>query len=763
MVPVMRWRAGLLLATALASGAAAEACSSESGQAPGPTGTPAPPIAEAGTTPAVACVKSPAASPFPSGACSAPRPPQPDAVDEALATMGLDRCTIGLPRAQSRQGLMDITDPRKLPDFEALLENPLRLPAYGAETAKWLDDAVRGETPVASAIVAAAVRRGTPVQDCPDPAWFTLDESDATPLATVALELDPDRDGEAMRAELAAVPRDLQRALVPIVRAMRQANDDVLAARNLTPAQLAQLRLTPPWLLQNDAIQWSKPLVAATDGVNVGAIVTAAARLATVIETAHLARFAGLEVPDIDIDTPLGAIVLRGPAAHTYLPGTKAEKALLVLDTGGDDVYRVPVAAATPDHAVSVAIDLGGKDLYGYVEKPTPEDAKGERLPDDGSKRAGGRTLSTTLREGAALFGIGLLFDYGAGDDTYRSLTASQGAAFFGVGVLFDEGGNDEYTAEALSQGAAAWGIGLLLDRAGNDEYTLYNQGQGFGFTLGVGALVDEAGDDVYFADPGEGSGLTGDAIYANAQLPGPTLKGNTSMVQGAGYGHRPDSPDRGYPFAGGLGILRDASGSDRYTCSVFGQATSFALGIGMLLDGAGDDTYEGLWYVQGANAHTSVAYFFDGAGNDKYNPTFPVAATSIGVGHDLSVALHVDLGGDDEYGAPGLSLGSGNANGVGILVNAGGNDVFRARGQPALGGASSTEILGDPYRKAFPTVGLFVKAGGNATYEIAGADAGYGGQSWSFRANASAGDGGAPVPEKSAGVDRPTGTASLP
>ena len=102
------------------------------------------------------------------------------------------------------------------------------------------------------------------------------------------------------------------------------------------------------------------------------------------------------------------------------------------------------------------------------------------------------------------------------------------------------------------------------------------------------------------------------------------------------------------------------------YTVSVFGQGCAFAMGIGLFLEGAGNDVYEGLWYVQGANAHTAVSLFWDAAGNDQYNPTFPIQSTSIGVGHDFSVAIHYDADGDDTYKGPNLSLGSGNANGIG-------------------------------------------------------------------------------------------------
>ena len=47
------------------------------------------------------------------------------------------------------------------------------------------------------------------------------------------------------------------------------------------------------------------------------------------------------------------------------------------------------------------------------------------------------------------------------------------------------------------------------------------------------------------------GDSNNGDPLYPNAQLP---QTGNTSLSQGCGEGHRPDSPDPGYQFPGGIG-----------------------------------------------------------------------------------------------------------------------------------------------------------------------------------------------------------------
>jgi hypothetical protein len=755
------WMGGALGAASVL--AAMYACSSGSNHgkstadAGDDAGVDAPDDVNVGPMPA--CVKSPTPAPFPSGACNAPKPPQPDAVDEALARAGTDRC--GLSMAWVGKCFMPATNPERMPDFTALQTDPLRLPAYGAETAAWFDTAIAGPTPVASAIGAAAARRGTPVTACADPAWSVVQGADAAPLASVLGEIaasvnDTNFDPQAAMDAVSGVPLDLQQALVPIVRAIGYGYADVLAARQPASAQLKALAETPAVIIGDPVFDATTAPFTWWDKVDVGKMALVASRIATAVETASLSRFAGRNVPTVEIGTDFGNVVLHGSGVDTYLPKSMADGAALVLDTGGDDIYRVPMGAATLAHGVSVSIDLGGKDLYSYVEKPYSGDDAGHRLPSDGAPRYGA-TQSRTPREGAGVLGVGLLFDYGGDDDTYRSLAVSQGLGVLGVGVLYDDGGNESYACETLCQGAAGWGIGLLLDRAGTDSYLSYNEAQGFGFTHGVGVLVDEAGNDTYYADPGDPT-LGGDSIYPNAQLPGPppALTGNTSFVQGAGYGWRPDVPFAGHPSPGGMGILRDAAGNDKYTVSVFGQATAFGMGIGMLLEGGGDDTYEGLWYVQGSAAHTGVTYFGEAAGNDKYNPTFPIAATSIGVGHDCSTSVHYDQGGDDAYRAPGLSLGAGNALGIGILVNAGGNDSFVAGGEPTLGGASW-----DYYPNESTTLGVFVKAGGPSSYMVGGVTPGPGGASpggsWGYDSHT---DGGAEI---GVGADRPAGAASLP
>jgi hypothetical protein len=551
--------------------------------------------------------------------------------------------------------------------------------------------------------------------------------------------------------------------LVPVLAAIDHAASELSAALATTdPADLDWLSRVHSFVLPaTQAFVLDDDQLAKLDAVDEQRIVRASAVVLRAVEDAGLDAFAGVDVPDVAIDTPIGAVVMSGSATHVYGEGHLAERSALLIDTGGDDEYRVAVGAGRSGVPVGIAVDLGGSDLYAYVEVPHAQDLP-TRLPSDAAGRSVslgsfGQTNSRAGRQGSGIGGIGALFDLGSEGDTYRSLALSQGSGALGVGALFDAGGDDTYAAESMSQGAALWGVGVLVDRAGTDEYRTFFASQGFGYVHGVGALADGDGNDVYFADPGDPA-IGGDPLYPSAQLPN---QGNTSFVQGAGFGRRDDAT--GYYMGGGFGVLWDRAGADRYTASVFAQGTGYWLGFGMLIDGAGNDIYEGLWYVQGASAHFALAFHLDRAGDDTYNEGFPVRATSIGVGHDFSGALHVDEGGVDRYFAPGLSLGCGNSQGIGGLVNVGGDDRYEAAGAQTLGCASlGHDAPFDTVRDVRPTIGCFVDAVGSDVYVVpssgpAAADEG----SWSHAVYQ--GTAGAPDSEASGGVDRGAGTVALP
>ncbi len=687
------------------------------------------------------CMSSPPQLPPPgTDACPTDEPAK-DTLDAALLAGGLaSRCLVQLRDADvAKSGWPSamLVDAHRLPDFTPLYHGPLRLPSYARDLESSLASAVASTSPVAKALATLSSRRGHALVDaCFELGPFAPAAGDATPLATAILTLDDHRgqpgDEAALRAAAASVPLDLQARLAKIVGALSLAADAVDDA--LAPAitgstdraflsHAASLYYPGGTPLTLDAAH-----VAKLDAVDLGKISEAAALLAATIERADLASVPDATFPAFEVDTPLGAIVVHDASPDTYAKGGPADGALLLVDLGGDDTYEVPAGASDAKHPVSVAIDVRGSDHWGYKSIADAHDTG--LLPSDAApgryasaktpdQDYGPVTLSKTPRQGSGNAGIGLLFDLGHEGDTYRSLAASQGFGAMGVGVLFDAGGDDDYGAEAAAQGSATFGIGLLLDEAGNDHYASFTLSQGFGGAEGVGALLDADGDDVYFCDPGDpASG--GHPLYFSPQLPG---KGNSSMSQGAAQGRRPASASDVAYMAGGLGVLRDSRGKDRYTGSVFAQGAGYWQGLGMLLDGGTDaDKYDALWYVQGAAAHFSLALFTDEGGDDRYDTTFDPAATSIGVGHDFSAAIHVDLGGNDVYHAPGLSLGSGNINGIGLFANVGGDDTYVAAGDPTLGAGnySAEAPFGDPRQDA-PTIGIFVDSAGSDTYTVAG------------------------------------------
>jgi hypothetical protein len=675
---------------------------------------------------------SPPAAPIPAPC------PRGDRLDEVLAKAGLTRDSVRYTAADwSIFSDAFAHDPYRLPFFDAIHDEPLRAPSWARGLVSTLDAAAASSRPLATMIQLAARALGHEIDACATPS--KQGGADFLVAMTALFEGRGAPDEIEIAADASDLPLDLQQALAPILRAAK----DVADARDRAFSRLgATLReqlffaghgyflpsIASPPRLRDTAVQR-----ALTTELDMLPLYTAAARLAATVEAAALKRFVGLRGVSFSQPTPLGRVVVRDAENHEHAPDDPELDGdiLLLIDTGGNDTYRIAAGATQSlDNPVSVLIDLAGDDRYTYDELPDPND--GARLPSDEEGRYasaqpvtidnGPVSLSTVRRQGAGNLGVGLLFDFGGGQDQYRSLRLSQGSGVFGVGALFDEGGDDTYEAEAGVQGSAAYGIGILLDASGHDTYRGVHALQGFAWVKGAGLLYDRAGNDRYLADVGDPA-RGGDPLYFTPQLPG---RGNASFAQGVGFGRRADAAigGDGVYQSGGLGVLRDREGNDAYQASVFGTGSGYWFGTGVLADGAGNDTYDGLWYVQGSAAHFALTVFLDDAGNDNYNQRIEPVATSVGVGHDMSVAWHVDLGGDDRVRGPGLSLGSGNVNGMGFFVNVGGNDVYTAAGEPTLGAGNLSGEANQPgnARRDRITVGAFVDVGGLDTYRV-GAD----------------------------------------
>lgn len=625
-------------------------------------------------------------------------------LDQALGLTGLTRDTFTFNANLAAVELLN--DPFRLSWFMDVRAFPHRAGCFEGISAGGLEHAVKQRHPVAGAILHAAelldrapADRGAALRRMP------FADALATLCGSTAC-------GEA-EGEL---PADLQYALAPVLTAIA----DGLEARKAMDAEL----------VTRDADYWRRSGGNHNLGGNApGALADedrayllgengrrqlylAAAKIAFAVEHQEWARYRDRVGVRYDLRTDAGWIRVRDGASDTY--ADDGEDVLLLLDLGGDDVHLEPIAANTSaTNAVSVAIDLGGADRYGYEVVPDDDDREGLLPSDSAGRSSAGRTFSKVSRQGAARNGIAMLFDFGTEDDRYESLVASQGYAHQGVGVLFDAGGSDAYLAELLAQGAGQFGIGIAIDMGeGDDVREAFSRAQGFGYVGGAGFLFDGGGNDTYRCDNGHPDHGGIPAVYESPQMP---TDGNTSFCQGAGFGLRNDA--RSLYLSGGIGVLRDRGGDDSYEGSVFAQGTGYWQGTGVLSDGAGNDTYDAHWYVQGAAAHFAVGILADGGpGDDVFGGRIPTRNMSLGSGHDLSTGVLINDFGDDTYDFGTLAGGSSNCNGLGLFVDNGGADTYVARSDYNAGmGNISGECLDT--KPDLVSIGVMIDAGGGDTY----------------------------------------------
>ncbi len=352
---------------------------------------------------------------------------------------------------------------------------------------------------------------------------------------------------------------------------------------------------------------------------------------------------------------PTGLAVITGTGDDVHEEG---DDAVLVIDLGGNDTWKRG-ASAYGKRRISVCIDLSGDDRY-----------------------VGRDDLSF----GGALGGVAVQWD-GGGNDLYDAGHASLGAGILGVGVLVDEGGDDVYRCKDFGLGAGAFGVGIHLDEDGNDLRHADLFGEGFASTWGCGVCVDLKGQDVY-----DSGGTHSDAPLHRDRF--------QTLSQGFAIGMRPDA-------SGGVGVLVDVEGNDRYAADVYGQGASYWFSLGLLIDDDGNDTYVCGHYGQGAGIHLSAGMLLDRAGQDLYYTEYGVG---IGGAHDFAVGLLVDRGGDDHYCGSGGSQGGALTNSVAILLDGAGDDGYTAvRTGSSHGSAAPARDTGG--------IGLFLDAGGKDVY----------------------------------------------
>ncbi len=360
-------------------------------------------------------------------------------------------------------------------------------------------------------------------------------------------------------------------------------------------------------------------------------------------------------VVSLSFTTTLGRVIIGGVGSDIH-----QHEASLIIDLGGDDLYRGKVASGRHGKC-SVVLDLDGDDHY----------------------------MGEDSTQGAGFWGIGILFDL-QGNDFYKANNFSQGASFFGIGLLMDGAGMDNYLGNEFVQAASWFGWGGIVDLSGEDAYQCKHSGQAYAGVQGISCLSDIKGNDKYLS---------------GTRTPDPREPDmNQSFSQGFAYGIRNLS-------GGGFALLADRAGNDFYQCQYFGQGSSYWMGIGILYDQDGKDTYIARRYSQGAGIHFSFGLLMDVRGNDH---TFSWGVSQ-GCGHDYGVGILVNEVGNDTYVSNWLSMGASEANGVGIFVDNSGYDGYDTNTGMAVGSLTKARRAGG--------IGLFIDAAGKDRYSKKGAD----------------------------------------
>jgi len=332
-----------------------------------------------------------------------------------------------------------------------------------------------------------------------------------------------------------------------------------------------------------------------------------------------------------------------------------------VIDAGGDDAYRWPEDARP---SAQFIVDYSGNDSY----------VGAQRGP------------------GSAVMGVSLIVDQ-AGNDTYAGASRSCAVGVMGVGIILDRAGADTYRGTRWSLGAAFYGLGAIIDCGGeSDAYIAELMSEAVGGPRGFGTIIDENGRDLYRVNGPAPSAYETPAVFAG-------------FSQGVGIGVR-------LYETGGIGVISDLGGDDRYEGGEFCQGGGYFWSLGILHDRSGNDLYYGNRYGQAWAAHQALGILTDDAGDDTY---WSMTAASQSGSWDTSATLLLDRAGNDSYQADGLAQGGASQQAIAWFIDLEGVDRYIA---PP--GATRGQSGGNEYH--FADTGcyswsLFLDAGGSADF----------------------------------------------
>jgi len=375
------------------------------------------------------------------------------------------------------------------------------------------------------------------------------------------------------------------------------------------------------------------------------------------------------------IETQAGVMIVGGRGANTY-DIEKMPNVCAIVDLDGDDTYLE--GTVTLKRPILAILDIHGNDTY-----------RGD-LPGI---------------QGSCILGISMLVDV-QGNDKYIAKHHAQGSAMGGACALVDFDGDDSYDGVRRLQGTAVCGIGILIDRRGNDKYHAAMWSQGMGQTLGCGILEDCTGDDFYY---------TGGMYYDSY----PETPGYEGWGQGLGTGIRGVA-------AGGIGVLLEGEGNDRYEFDYIAHGGGYWMGLGFLRDFEGDDVHQGstsvMWdgrprqerkfqrFSSGFGCHYAAGFFFEDSGDD----TYWASIMSQGFAWDCGATFFYDyLGNDVTTGAGSGNQGQGAQASLGVMVNFSGDDKYVGSSQ----GYASGNITYHDLPQCGGNFSFLIDYGGTDTY----------------------------------------------
>ncbi|MBU0517399.1 hypothetical protein KJ564_00510 [bacterium] len=624
----------------------------------------------------------------------------PDAFQQMLTDLDIDESNLGFRPKGYWTRYPDPQDiPFKMLAFDDLFSEPQRIYDFVRVMALSVEDYLhpdyltgedRGNSKgLLKTVYYCGIRNASAeFRDYSASLWAELDEKEPLLIAIKSIYERTDRvyrfNAMGTASDFPLIERDLRAAIQPLHLDVRKAVartvvhlTDAYKWRQTAMRNVDYQKAAACWRLrqlgetQFDGLEYFPQLEDCAKDIDINSIYYAGCKLLESGEMLADTLTALLQRRDIDwkeqqlnVLTPIGRIVIGSPDndRHFY------SDLLLIIDPGGDDTYTGAVGS-TPslDIPVSLALDLSGNDNY------INED---EFLP----------------AQGAAIFGAGVLIDL-EGNDQYQSTRLGQGAAMLGIGVLADMDGDDKYDLWTSGQGAAYFGIGVAIDNRGDDKYKLWGDGQGYGGVGGVGTLVNRTGDDHYWCEP----------LSANVFRPdyhSKDGKKNYSYAQGCGIGRRGDITD-GHSWAGGIGTLIDLTGDDLYESANWSLGCGYWYGMGFVWDGDGNDKYHSENWTQACGAHFCIGALIDEGGDDEHFVPGSQSA-GLGFGHDFTIALLLNKGGNDHYKIFNDGLGYAINMSQVFFFDTAGNDRYETQGGHNYG-MNNFQQYNPPIIGAFP------------------------------------------------------------